>query len=145
MALRAPSRLAMAVPKPLALPRRAPIRPLTPYRLGSQLAPVSRRQLVPLATALLLPKTLRRDYANGPVAAPVKKKGRGFFGWAWLLTKLGALGGAVWVGYAIWAVRQPDEQFDPDPSKKTLVILGNAPRPGRSSARHSSPAPDACD
>lgn len=37
---------------------------------------------------------------------------------------LSALGGIGWLSYSIYQLRTPNEQFEPDPSKKTLVILG---------------------
>jgi NADH:ubiquinone reductase (non-electrogenic) len=37
---------------------------------------------------------------------------------------LSLLGGVAYVGYGIYQERHPDPQTDPDPSKKTLVILG---------------------
>jgi NADH:ubiquinone reductase (non-electrogenic) len=59
--------------------------------------------------------------------APLKKKTgafRLFLRWTWRLTYLSALGGIVYVGYGIWELRHPIEQDEPDPTKKTLVILG---------------------
>lgn len=37
---------------------------------------------------------------------------------------MSAIGGAAYLGYIIYALRTPPEQFQPDPNKKTLVILG---------------------
>jgi hypothetical protein len=34
------------------------------------------------------------------------------------------LGSVGYVGYMVWVDRHPAEQFEPDPTKKTLVILG---------------------
>ena len=76
--------------------------------------------------------TARRAYAAAPeavlspAAAPTKtkKKRAGFFRWTWRLTKLGTVALVAWISYDIYLLRTPDEQFDPDPSKKTLVILG---------------------
>jgi len=42
------------------------------------------------------------------------------------LTYLSILGGTGYVGYLVYADRHPDEQYEPDPSKKTLVILGRS-------------------
>jgi len=40
------------------------------------------------------------------------------------LTKFSAYAAVGWLGYSIYLLRTPDEQQAPDPSKKTLVILG---------------------
>lgn len=34
------------------------------------------------------------------------------------------VGGIVYIGYGIYEDRHPDPQVEPDPAKKTLVILG---------------------
>ncbi|MCJ1338875.1 NADH:ubiquinone oxidoreductase [Bachmanniomyces sp. S44760] len=62
----------------------------------------------------------RRSYAE----QISKRRGRGFFRWTWRLTYLSALGGIGWLSYTIYSLRTPQEQAEPDPSKKTLVILG---------------------
>ncbi|KAK1238026.1 hypothetical protein MKX08_002605 [Trichoderma sp. CBMAI-0020] len=65
----------------------------------------------------------RRAYAD---EAPKPKPGklRRTFRWAWRLTYLSALGLVGYTAYDIYVDRHPDEQFKPDPNKKTLVILG---------------------
>lgn len=72
----------------------------------------------------------RRAYATeAPVqtpAAPKKKRFR-FLRWTYRLTLLGLLGGTGYLGYRIYLLRHPEEQIEPDPSKKTLVILGMSP------------------
>lgn len=42
----------------------------------------------------------------------------------WRLTYLSALGGLGYIGYGIYESRMPPEQAEPDPNKKTLVVLG---------------------
>lgn len=76
-------------------------------------------------------RQLVRSYATeGPSATlspqPKKKPGkiRTTFKWLRRLTYLSVLvviGGIVYDGYID---RHPDEQFQPDPKKKTLVVLG---------------------
>jgi NADH:ubiquinone reductase (non-electrogenic) len=44
--------------------------------------------------------------------------------WTWRLTYLSALAGVGYIGYGVYQDRYPEDQVDPDPSKKTLVILG---------------------
>lgn len=68
----------------------------------------------------------RRSYAPEPVpAAPTPKKKRfRFLRWTYRLTILSTLGLTGYLGYRIYLLRHPAEQIEPDPSKKTLVILG---------------------
>ncbi|MCJ1442977.1 MAG: NADH:ubiquinone oxidoreductase [Stictis urceolatum] len=75
-----------------------------------------------LPTRNALQQSFRRSYADS-APVPIKKKA-GFFRWTWRLTKLGAVAGLGWLFYDIYLLRTPDEQAEPDPSKKTLVILG---------------------
>lgn len=71
---------------------------------------------------LKLQQSFRRSYAdNAPGTA---RRRAGFFRWTWRLIYLSAIGGVGYLGYAIYLLRTPHEQFEPDPSKKTLVILG---------------------
>lgn len=67
-------------------------------------------------------QTFRRSYADS--LPPKPKRRAGFFRWTWRLTYLSAIGGIGYLGYTIYLLRTPQEQFEPDPSKKTLVILG---------------------
>ncbi|KAL9054438.1 MAG: hypothetical protein Q9162_004160 [Coniocarpon cinnabarinum] len=74
-------------------------------------------------------QSFRRTYADGPPQAnlsppPVKKKRAGFFRWTWRLTYLSFFAGLGYVGYGIYTSRHPAEQQEPDPNKKTLVVLG---------------------
>ncbi|KAL8741459.1 MAG: hypothetical protein Q9190_005941 [Brigantiaea leucoxantha] len=71
----------------------------------------------------LLYQSSRRAYADGFTPA-TKRRGRGFFRWTWRLTYLSTLGAVGYLGYVIYLLRNPNEQYNPDPSKKTLVILG---------------------
>ena len=106
--------------------------------------PFKRAQAGPLSQriALRLPRAsiqqaLRRNYAEGPKASltgspevtfnpPMPKPKRRFriFRWLWRITYLSLLGSAAWFGYTIWDLQHPADQTDPDPSKKTLVVLG---------------------
>ncbi|KAF2429150.1 FAD/NAD(P)-binding domain-containing protein [Tothia fuscella] len=72
----------------------------------------------------LLRQSFRRTEST---QAPIVKKSSGFrtfLRWTWRLTYLSALGGTAYVCYGIWESRHPPDQSDPDPSKKTLVVLG---------------------
>ncbi|WPG99449.1 Hypothetical protein R9X50_00226300 [Acrodontium crateriforme] len=63
----------------------------------------------------------RRGYADLP---PTPKKRWGFFRWTWRLFYLSTLGGLAYTGYGIYINRTPADQQEPDPTKKTLVVLG---------------------
>lgn len=95
----------------------------------SKQAPAPIRPNLPKA---LLSQPFRRAYADG-FSAPAKRRGRGFFRWTWRLTYLSAIGGVGYLGYVIYLLRNPNEQYNPDPSKKTLVILGAQRRSVRDS------------
>jgi NADH:ubiquinone reductase (non-electrogenic) len=70
-----------------------------------------------------LRQSFRRAYAD---VAPAKKKPRRFrvLRWFWRLSYLSAIGGAGYLAYGIYELRHPDNQLEPDPNKKNLVILG---------------------
>lgn len=67
----------------------------------------------------------RRAYSEeAPKPKPKPGKLRRTFRWIWRLTYL-SVGGAI--GYTIYTIyqdRNPEEQYEQDPTKKTLVILG---------------------
>lgn len=71
-----------------------------------------------------LQQSFRRSYADNPVPKPRGKARAGFFRWTWRLMYISAIGATGYLGYHIYTLRTPQEQFEPDPSKKTLVILG---------------------
>lgn len=73
-------------------------------------------------------RAARRGYADAaaPAPAPAPKPQKRFrvLRWAWRLTWLSALGLTGALAYSIYELRHPEEQYEPDPNKKTLVILG---------------------
>ena len=72
-----------------------------------------------------LQSSFRRSYADGPVATvKTKRRARGFFRWTWRLMYLSAVGVLGYTGYSIYQGRNPADQAEPDPNKKTLVVLG---------------------
>jgi NADH:ubiquinone reductase (non-electrogenic) len=75
----------------------------------------------------------RRSYADAPQAVlspePQPKRRFRVLRWLWRLTYLSALGFLGFLGYNIYDLRNPADQIDPDPSKKTLVILGKLSLP----------------
>lgn len=46
--------------------------------------------------------------------------------WVWRLTYISLGGLVLYACYAIYQDRHPEPQYQPDPSKKTLVILGES-------------------
>ncbi|QIW95292.1 hypothetical protein AMS68_000810 [Peltaster fructicola] len=72
----------------------------------------------------------RRTYAEtqGPYISlspkPQKKPRWRVLRWSYRLLQIGLVGGLVYVGYGIYENRNPPVQSAPDPSKKTLVVLG---------------------
>ncbi|KAJ0118333.1 lternative nadh-dehydrogenase [Diaporthe amygdali] len=81
----------------------------------------------PLAAGSIRPITrqFQRQYSESS-APPPKKPGkiRRTFRWTWRLVYLSVLGSLAYVSYEVWDIRHPLPQITPDPSKKTLVILG---------------------
>ncbi|KAI0535192.1 hypothetical protein GGR58DRAFT_20343 [Xylaria digitata] len=74
------------------------------------------------------PVSLSRQFARtyADAAAPKKKPGkiRTTFKWLWRATYLSFFLGVGAIIYNGYSDRHPEEQFAPDPEKKTLVILG---------------------
>lgn len=77
-----------------------------------------------------LQESFRRAYSDAPSVSlsppPKPKKRFGFLRWTWRVTYLSAIGFVGWLTYTVWELRNPNDQFEPDPSKKTLVILGES-------------------
>lgn len=83
---------------------------------GSTQGPVSRQ--------------FRRGISNDAAPVPPPKKTRfRALRWTWRLGYLSALAGIAYIGYGVYQDRNPQPQTQPDPSKKTLVILGKQPAP----------------
>lgn len=67
----------------------------------------------------------RRAYADeAPRPKPKVGKIRKTFRWMWRITYLSTAGLVGYVCYEIYQDRHPEPQYEPDSSKKTLVILG---------------------
>jgi NADH:ubiquinone reductase (non-electrogenic) len=67
-------------------------------------------------------QAFRRTYAD---VAPAKKPKRfRLIKFLWRFSYLSAIVGVGYLAYGVWELRHPEEQFEPDPTKKNLVILG---------------------
>jgi NADH:ubiquinone reductase (non-electrogenic) len=96
--------------------------------LAGKRSPALLSQRTTVLPRLQLQQSFRRSYADAPKAqlspSPKPKKRFRILRFLWRLTYLSALGFAGYVAYQIWYLRNPTEQFEPDPKKKTLVVLG---------------------
>lgn len=74
----------------------------------------------------------QRQYSALPPPAP-KKRSYGWVKtaavWTWRLTYLSVLGGLAYIAYDVYDDRHPPNQIAPDPTKKTLVVLGKPAPP----------------
>lgn len=87
---------------------------------------LQRQAFRPLIQRQIVQSQFKRAYASeaaAPVAKPPKSRFR-FLRYAWRGTYSLAIVGTLWLAYSIYETRFPKEQIEPDPSKKTLVILG---------------------
>lgn len=75
----------------------------------------------PVQSQLALRQAVRQQSTAPP---PKPKKRFRLLRWTWRLTYLSAIAGLGYVGYGIYEMRNPADQPPPDPSKKTLVVLG---------------------
>ena len=72
-----------------------------------------------------LRQSFRRGYADEPIVKEkTKRRSWRFLRWTWRLTYLSALGGLAWTGWNVYQSKNPADQQEPDPQKKTLVVLG---------------------
>ncbi|KZZ93366.1 Pyridine nucleotide-disulfide oxidoreductase, FAD/NAD(P)-binding domain protein [Moelleriella libera RCEF 2490] len=81
------------------------------------------RPTVSMKLALSRISPFRRTYADA-VSKVKPGKLRRTLRWAWRLTYLSTAGVVGYTCYIVYQDRHPEPQFAPDPSKKTLVILG---------------------
>lgn len=97
-----------------------------PAAAGLASRAILRRQAFkPTIQSQMFQSHFKRAYASeaAPVAKPPKSRFR-FLKYAWRGTYTLAITGTVWLAYSIYETRFPKEQIAPDPTKKTLVILG---------------------
>lgn len=96
----------------------------------------------PIQQQIALRQSIRR--ATTDAKPPKPKKRFRLLRWTWRLTYLSAIAGLGWVGYGIYETRTPGDQPQPDPSKKTLVVLGMS-RDAMACIRRMVPASMTCD
>lgn len=60
-----------------------------------------------------------------PGAGPLPKKKAGILKKTWRVTYISALAATAWFTWTVYNNRHPGAQFEQDPNKKTLVILGS--------------------
>jgi len=102
---------------------------VTTRSLRQQSLTIKRAACAAQRSALRQP--FRRHYAENrapqvtlsPAANPPKRRW-GFFRTIWRITYISVLGSFAYLAYTIYDAGSPQDQMDPDPSKKTLVILG---------------------
>jgi NADH:ubiquinone reductase (non-electrogenic) len=93
----------------------------------SKLAQSTRARKPNQISSQQLRQTFRRGYADQISPATkekAKKRSWGFLRWTWRLTYISALGGLAYMAWGIYVSRNPTEQLEQDPKKKTLVVLG---------------------
>jgi len=79
-------------------------------------------QRASVAQTVAFSSSSRRNADEG--AAPKRPSRFRFLRWTWRITYLSVLGSLAYTGYGIYVNRNPVEQAQPDPTKKTLVVLG---------------------
>ena len=98
---------------------------------GVRQSPTAKRPISAQIQRSALRQPFQRQYADNvapqvtlsPAAKP-KKKRWGFFKTLWRITYISFLGGLGYMAYTVYDLKHPNDQFEPDPSKKTLVVLG---------------------
>lgn len=109
-------------PAARAVGRVANITTTSPARKTS----LSSTSITRIQPSQILSRQFRRAYADSAPIVPVKRRKIRVFRWVWRLTYLSILGGIGFIVYDGFLARNPDDQFTPDPSKKTLVVLGKS-------------------
>ncbi|KAI9815868.1 MAG: NADH:ubiquinone oxidoreductase [Phylliscum demangeonii] len=94
---------------------------------GSKLAPMYQVRLVAAGVALIhlfgtRPCVRRFNSDLAPTRKP--RRLRLVLRWIWRVTYMSALAGIGVLAYQIYTLRYPIDQVDPDPARKTLLILG---------------------
>ncbi|CCC08390.1 unnamed protein product [Sordaria macrospora k-hell] len=91
------------------------------------LSSAPRRALISESRQVAVTQQIRRAHTETTPALPEPPKERRRFRklrWLWRAPLLASLAGIAYVGWGIYEERNPGPQVEPDPSKKTLVVLG---------------------
>ncbi len=128
----------LAVPHGAVLLRQSPAAPR--LFLQASRRTVDARPVVG-STQALVARQFRHGYASEAAPVPPPKKPRfRKLRWTWRLSYLATIAGLVYLGYGIYLERHPEPQVEPDPTKKTLVILGKINQHPAPCAASPSPA-----
>ncbi|KAK3340939.1 hypothetical protein B0H65DRAFT_276525 [Neurospora tetraspora] len=91
------------------------------------LSSAPRRALISESRQVAVTQQIRCAHTETTPALPEPPKERRRFRtlrWLWKAPLLASLAGIAYVGWGVYEERNPGPQVEPDPSKKTLVVLG---------------------
>ncbi|KAK1780993.1 hypothetical protein QBC45DRAFT_84523 [Copromyces sp. CBS 386.78] len=91
------------------------------------LSSAPRRALISESRQVAVSQQIRRAHTETTPALPEPPKERRRFRklrWLWRAPLLASLAGIAYIGLGVYEERNPGPQVEPDPSKKTLVVLG---------------------
>ncbi|KKK19426.1 hypothetical protein P175DRAFT_0432853 [Aspergillus ochraceoroseus IBT 24754] len=119
----------MAIRSKMASPAAIQFSSLSRRSLSTRSQFQALRSTQSLRSSGLSQRPARRAYSDvapapAPAPAPKPRKRFRFLRWTWRLTLLASVGMVGTLAYSIYDSRHPIEQIEPDPTKKTLVILG---------------------
>ncbi|KKK19081.1 hypothetical protein ARAM_006761 [Aspergillus rambellii] len=113
----------MAIRSKMASPAAIQFSSLSRRSLSTRSQFQALRSTQSLRSSGLSQRPARRAYSDVAPAPKPRKRFR-FLRWTWRLTLLASVGMVGTLAYSIYDSRHPIEQIEPDPTKKTLVILG---------------------
>ena len=120
----------LAVPHGAVLLRQPPAAAVVPQLfLQASRRTVAARPVFGSTQALVARRGYASEAAPAPAPAPKKKSRFRVLRWTWRLGYLSTIAGIVYMGYGVYQDRHPEDQVEPDPTKKTLVILGKIAAP----------------
>ncbi|KAK3953348.1 hypothetical protein QBC32DRAFT_210356 [Pseudoneurospora amorphoporcata] len=91
------------------------------------LSSAPRRALISESRQVAVSQQIRRAHTETTPALPEPPKERRRFRklrWLWRAPLVASLAGIAYIGWGVYEERNPGPQVEPDPSKKTLVVLG---------------------
>jgi hypothetical protein len=108
-------------------------------------APFRLRLIAGQSQSIASRQSQKRFYSDPPPPPPKKTKRstlRALVVWTWRVTYISTIAGMAYVSYGIYQSKRPADQLPPDPSKKTLVVLGLLLLDPQPLDSHTSQAPD---